>query len=62
MIRITLGSRIRIRIRGKSWISIRIKVKIPELQRLVMEPWRAVDDHNDHNEGVGAQKGALEGL
>jgi hypothetical protein len=30
----------------KSWIRIRIKVKIQELSRLNMEPWRAVDAQN----------------
>jgi hypothetical protein len=38
---------------------IRNKVKIWELQRLTMEPWRAVGSHSG---GVEAQNGALEGL
>jgi hypothetical protein len=33
-----------------SWIRIRIKVKIQELQRLKMEPWKTVDAHNEDME------------
>jgi hypothetical protein len=29
--------------RVKSWIRIRIKVKIPEISTLKMEPWRAIE-------------------
>jgi hypothetical protein len=36
----------------KSWIRIHINIKIQELLRLKMKPWRAVD----------AQNGGLEGL
>jgi hypothetical protein len=39
----------------KRWIQIRIKVTIPELKRLKIEPWKAVDAHNG---GVEAPNGA----
>jgi hypothetical protein len=32
-----------IRIRVKSWIQIRIKIKTQEISWLIMEPWRAVE-------------------
>ncbi len=38
---------------------IRIEVKIQELKRLKMEPWRAV---HTNNEGPEAQNWALDGL
>jgi hypothetical protein len=38
-------------IRGKSWIQIRIKVKIQELYGLKIECWKSLDAHN---EGVDA--------
>jgi hypothetical protein len=46
------------RLSEKSWIRIRIKVKIQELSRLNMEPWMA---EGTHNGCVEAQNGALEG-
>jgi hypothetical protein len=45
-IRIVFGSWIRIRIRKESWIRIRMKVKIQELSRLKIEPWRDADAKN----------------
>jgi hypothetical protein len=56
-IRIVFGSWIRIRIRMISWIPIRMKVKIQEISRLKMEPWRAADAQNG---SVEAQNGGLE--
>jgi hypothetical protein len=50
--------RIRFGISVKRWIRIRIKVKIQKLQRLKIESWRG---EYDHNEGLEAQYGALEG-
>jgi hypothetical protein len=56
-IRIIFGSWIRIciRIRVKRWIwtQIRIKVTIQKLERLNVEPWRAVDTHTG---GLEAQE------
>ncbi len=65
--RFNFGSRIRIRIIGKSWIRIRFEVKIKELYRLIiMEPWRAKDAHSRgleaQNGALEAENGALEGL
>ncbi len=51
--------RIRICIVLGSWIRIRIRVKIQELKRLKIEPWRAVDAHNV---GVEDKNGALEAV
>ncbi len=34
-------------LRVKSWIRISIRVKIQNLKRLKMEPWRAVNAHVD---------------
>jgi hypothetical protein len=35
-----------------SWIRIRINIKIQELLRLKMKPWRAVDAQNGGVEGL----------
>jgi hypothetical protein len=55
---IILGSRIRIR--AKSWIRMRIKVKIQELWRLKLELYNGCRDA--YNYGLEAQNRALEGL
>ncbi len=42
-----MKSWIRIRVRVKIWIKIRIKIKIQKLQRLKIESKRAEDAHED---------------
>jgi hypothetical protein len=58
-IRIRVKRHTRIRIEVKRRIRIRIKVKINDLQRFIMESWKAVKVQNG---GVEAQNGAIEGL
>jgi hypothetical protein len=52
------GLQIRIRIILGSWIRIRIKVEIQELQRFNKDPWWAADTDK---RGARAQNGILEG-